>query len=313
MKEMRLLIYDEDAAYIKEKLERKFPGLSIHAAEPGEDVLEIMGTIDILMAKKFRDDFMKKAKRLQWIQCLITGVDYILSIPSLPKDVILTSTRGIHGPQMSELAFLLMLALTRKFPQTVRNQDKRIWDSRRVSLLYRKNVGILGVGVIGKEIARKCKAFDMTVYGITRKKRKIDFVDFSHGPDELLGVLEEVDYFINVVPATPETLKIIGPKEFDAMKTTAFFINIGRGETVDEEALVDALKKGKIAGAGLDVFCTEPLPSDHPLWGMQNVIISPHVGGKSDIYPDQVLPTLEENLNRFLKGERRGLINYIER
>ncbi|MBW1997230.1 MAG: D-2-hydroxyacid dehydrogenase [Deltaproteobacteria bacterium] len=310
---MHLLIYDEDAAYLKEKLERKFPDLTIHAAQPGENVFEIMPEIDILMAKRFRDDLMRKAKRLQWIQCLITGVDYILSIPSLPGEVIITSTRGIHGPQVSELALLLMLALTRKFPQTVRNQDKRVWNSRRVSLLYNKNVGILGVGVIGKEIARKCKAFDMTVHGITRKKRKVEFVDFPYGPDELLAVLREVDYFINVVPATPETLKIIGPKEFDAMKTTAYFINIGRGETVDEEALVDALKRGKIAGAGLDVFPNEPLPSEHPLWGMENVIISPHVGGKSDIYPDQVLPILEENLKRFLGGERRDLINVIAR
>lgn len=310
---MHVLIYDEDAAYLKEKLRAKFPALDIHAAAPGEDVSEIVHKIEVLMAKKFQDDLMRRAKRLQWIQCLITGVDYILSIPSLPKDVILTSTRGIHGPQMSELAFLLMLSLTRRFSQTVRNQDKRLWDSRRVSLLYKKKVGILGVGVIGKEIARRCKAFEMAVYGITRMKRKIDFVDFSFGPDELIHVLREVDYFINVAPATAETINMIGAKEFDAMKNTAYFINIGRGETVDEDALVDALKTGKIAGAGLDVFCTEPLPSEHPLWGMQNVIISPHVGGKSDIYPDQILPILEENLSRFLKGERRDLTNYIER
>lgn len=310
---MHLLIYDEDADYLKEKLETKFPDLTIHAAQEGDDVSQIMEGVDILMAKRFRDDFMGLARNLKWIQCLITGVDYILSIPSLPEGVIITSTKGIHGPQMSELAFLFMLTLTRRFPQTVRNQDKRVWDSRRVPLLYRKKVGILGVGVIGKEIARKCKAFEMTVYGITRTKRELEYVDFSYGPDELIDVLREVDYFINVAPATPETLDMIGAREFDAMKATAHFINIGRGETVDEGALVDALKKGKIAGAGLDVFRTEPLPSEHPLWGMENVIISPHVGGKSDIYPDQILPILEENLKRFLGGEEGNLINVVER
>ena len=310
---MELLIFDEDSAYLKKKLMPAFPDLTIHAATPDENVTDIMGNIDILMAKKFRDEFMSKADHLVWIQCLITGVDYLLSLPSLRSDVILTSSRGIHGPQMSELTFLLMLSLTRQFPQTIQNQESRLWDSRPVGLLLGKKVGIWGVGVIGQEIARRCKSFGMTVYGITRTKRKIDSVDHSFGQDELIQVIREVDYFINVVPSTPETVNMFGEKEFEAMKPTAFFINVGRGDTVDEEALVNALKSGQIAGAGLDVFRTEPLPSEHPLWGLENVTITPHVGGKSNIYADQILPILEENLRRFLGGERRDLINLIER
>jgi phosphoglycerate dehydrogenase-like enzyme len=206
-----------------------------------------------------------------------------------------------------------MLALNRKFPMLVRNQDRRVWDSRPSPLLYKKNVGILGLGVIGQEIARKCKAFGMTVYGIDLLKIKIDSVDYAYGPQELIEVLREVDYFINVVPSTAETQNMIGAREFAAMKPTAFFINVGRGETVDEDALIQALKAEKIAGAALDVFHQEPLPEDHPLWGMPNMIITPHVAGKSDIYSDQVLPIFEENLQRYLQGERRDLINFIER
>ena len=153
----------------------------------------------------------------------------------------------------------------------------------------------------------------MTVYGITHRKRKIDWVDYSYGPQELIQVLREVDYFINVVPFTPETRNMIGAEEFAAMKPGAFFINIGRGETVNEEALIQALKTERIAGAALDVFCQEPLPEDHPFWEMKNVIITPHVGGKSNIYADQALPIFEENLRRYLQGERRELINFIER
>jgi phosphoglycerate dehydrogenase-like enzyme len=213
---------------------------------------------------------------------------------------------------MSELAILLMLNLTRKYTRILRNQKKRAWVRRPQSLLYKKSVGILGVGVIGKEIARKCKAFDMTVHGITSKKREIEYVDHSYGPEELIEVLRTVDYFINVIPNTPETRNIIGEKEFRAMKPTAFFINIGRGETTNEEALVQALKEGRLAGAGLDVFCEEPLPEKSPFWDLDNVLITPHVGGLSDIYADQVLPVFEENLRRYLKGERKNLINRVE-
>jgi phosphoglycerate dehydrogenase-like enzyme len=170
----------------------------------------------------------------------------------------------------------------------------------------------LGLGVIGQEIARKCKAFGMTVYGIDLLKIEIDSVDYAYGPQALIEVLREVDYFINVVPSTAENQNMIGAREFAAMKPTAFFVNVGRGETVDEGALIQALKAEKIAGAALDVFHQEPLPEDHPLWGLPNVIITPHVAGKSDIYSDQVLPIFEENLQRYLQGERRDLINFIE-
>jgi phosphoglycerate dehydrogenase-like enzyme len=309
---MQLLIINEDADYIKKTLAPKFPELSIQAATTENEVGDLIQEANILLAIKISDELLKKASNLYWIQSMITGVDYILNLPSLRKEVLLTSSRGIHGPQMSELAILFMLALNRNFPQIVRNQEQKVWDSRPVPLLYKKKAGILGLGVIGQEIARKCKAFGMTVFGIDLIHSEIESVDHFYGPEGLDEVLQQVDYFVNVVPSTPDTRNMIGAKELSTMKPTAFLINIGRGETVDEEALVHALKTKKIAGAALDVFCEEPLPKDHPLWEVKNVIITPHVGGKSDIYADQVLPIFEENLRRFLGGERRDLINFIE-
>jgi phosphoglycerate dehydrogenase-like enzyme len=137
-------------------------------------------------------------------------------------------------------------------------------------------------------------------------------VDHSYGPEGLINVLREVDYFINVIPSTPQTINMIGEEELASMKPTAYYISIGRGDTVDEAALIRALEEKKIAGAAMDVFFTEPLPPDSPLWGMENVIITPHIGGMSDIYADQALPVFEENLRRYLRGERRDLINLIE-
>jgi D-2-hydroxyacid dehydrogenase (NADP+) len=244
---------------------------------------------------------------------MTTGVNYIINRPSLRKDVIVTSCRGIHGPQMSEMAFLLMLALNRNFPQVIRNQDQRIWERWPATLLFQKKVGILGMGVIGEEIANKCKAFGMTVFGIDIVPRKIDSVDIYYHPEKLPEVAGDVDYLILVAPATPATHKIVGPKVLSCMKPSAFLINIARGELVDDEALIQALDSGTIAGAALDALPVEPLPADHPLWRAKNIIITPHVGGMSDIYVEQVMPIIEENLRRFMQGERRNLINYIER
>ncbi len=311
---MYILIATPDAGDYKKDLEPRFPEIPMYAVISEEDIRHHVEKMDILVTIfRVSDELLKQAVNLKWIQALTTGVNYIINRPSLRKEVIVTSCRGIHGPQMSEMAFLLMLALNRNFPQVVRNQDQRIWERWPGKLLYQKKIGILGVGVIGEEIARKCKAFGMTVFGMDIVRREIDSVDFFYGPEDLPQVAKEVDYLILVAPSTPETLKIVGTKVLSSMKPTAFLINIARGELVDEEALIQALETGEIAGAALDALSIEPLPKDHPLWRTRNVIITPHVGGMSDIYREQVMPIIEENLRRFLRGERRNLINYIER
>jgi len=309
---MNLLILEQLANEYKKALQSNFPELTIHAARKEEEVGDFVEKTDILLAIRVSDDLIRRASNLEWIQVLITGVDYFINLPSLRKEVLVTSTRGMHGPQMSEIAFLFMLALSRNFPQMIRNQDQRTWERWPGKLLYQKKVGILGLGMIGEEIARKCKAFGMTVFGIARTKKKTDAVDYFYGPEELIRVLQEVDFFIIVVPFTPQTEKMVGAKALAAMKPTAFLINIGRGQVVDEEALIEALNSGKIAGAAIDTFQNEPLPQNHPFWGMKNVIITPHVGGMSDTYVKQALPTIEENLRRFLKGERQTLINLVD-
>jgi D-2-hydroxyacid dehydrogenase (NADP+) len=309
---MNLLILDPRADEYKKALLPKFPEVSIHSAKKEEEIGDFIEKADILLVIRISNEMIKKASKLKWIQALTTGVDYIINLPSLKKDVIVTSTRGMHGPQVSEMAFLLMLALNRSFPEVVRNQDKAVWERWPGRLLWKKKVAILGVGVIGEEIARKCKAFGMEVFGIDIVKKKVESVDIFYGPENIINVAREVDYFIIVAPFTPQTEKMVDSKVLSAMKPTAFLLNLGRGEIVDEDALINALKSGKIAGAGLDTYCQEPLPKDHPFWGMKNVIVSPHVAGMSDIYVEQAVSIFEENLRRFLKGESRNLINLVE-
>ena len=311
---MYVLISDRDAGEYKKALAPIFPEIEFHTVTREADIQDHVEKMDVLVTVyRVSDELLKQAVKLQWIQVMTAGVNYILDRPSLKKEVIVTSCRGIHGPQMSEMAVLLMLALNRDFPQIVRNQDRRRWERWPGKLLFQKHVGILGMGAIGEAIANKCKCFGMTVSGIDIVERKIASVDVFYHPDKLPEVAGQVDYLILVAPSTPETRKIVGSNVLSCMKPTAYLINIARGELVDEEALIRALEGGMIAGAALDTLPVEPLPADNPLWRAKNIIITPHVGGMSDIYCEQTLPIIEENLRRFIRGERRNLINYIER
>jgi len=309
---MNLLILDSQAEEYRRALEPEFPELVIRACKTENEVGDFIEKAKFLLTFNISDLLIRKAVNLEWIQALGTGVDAILGLPSLPKGVLVTSTRGIHGPQMSELAVLLMLALTRRFPDTVRNQDKSVWDRWPAELLWMKKVGIFGLGAVGEEIALRCKAFGMTVYGINRSGRGVDAVDRMFGLDGLLTVAREVDYFIVAVPLTPETRGMVGAEVVSAMKPTAFLLNLARGPVVDEKALIRALESRTIAGAGLDVFDEEPLPQGHPFWKMKNVIVTPHVGGTSTFYVSQVLPIFRENLRRYLKGEKHAFINVVD-
>ncbi|HVN25305.1 MAG TPA: D-2-hydroxyacid dehydrogenase [Syntrophorhabdales bacterium] len=312
--EMYILLAMPDAEDYHKDLREKFPDLQIHAVTSEEGIRPHADKVDILITLyRVADDILKQTTNLKWIQVITSGVNYLLSRPSLRKDIIITSGRGIHGPQVSEMAILLMLALNRNFPENVRNQDKRAWVRWKSKLLYQKNVAIVGVGVIGEQLARKCKAFGMTVYGIDIVKRDLDCVDFFYGPEDLLNVAGEVDYLVLVAPSTPETQKIAGKQLLAKMKPTAFLLNVARGELVDDAALMEALDRGQIAGAALDALSTEPLPADHPLWHAKNLIITPHVAGEADMYRKQIMPIIEENLRKFLSGERRNLVNFIER
>ncbi|MCX8022072.1 MAG: D-2-hydroxyacid dehydrogenase [Syntrophorhabdaceae bacterium] len=310
---MYILLAMPDALDYRKDLERIFPDITFHHVTTEEGILEHAKNVDILITIfRVSDHILKECERLKWIQVITSGVNYLLGRPSLKKETIITTCRGIHGPQMSEMAILLMLALNRNFPKMVKNQEKRVWERWDSRLLKDKKVGILGVGVIGREIARKCKAFDMTVYGIDIVKTDVEWVDLFFGPEDLKKVAGEVDYLILCAPSTPETIKIINRDILNAMKKDAFLINIARGEMVDDIALLEALNGETIAGAALDALPIEPLPEDHPLWGAKNIIITPHVGGVSDIYRHQVMPIITENLKRFLNGERRELINFTE-
>jgi phosphoglycerate dehydrogenase-like enzyme len=246
------------------------------------------------------------------VQALGTGVDGITDQPGLRKEVLVTNMHGFHGGPVSEAALMGMLSLARDLPRSMRLQGRHKWERFPAKLLKEKTVGILGVGAIAAELAPKCKALGMKVVGISSAKRQVAGFDEMFVRDELESAVKKLDYLVLLTPYTPDTKDIINARIFDAMKPSAFLINLARGGVVDEAALVDALRSRKLAGAALDVFAKEPLPADSPLWDLENVIITTHQGGFFDGYPKFAIPVIEENLGKFLAGDVKSMINIVK-
>ncbi len=299
-----------------ERLRSAFPQLAVSMVDHKSKVDPYIAETDILLTfgPMLRDDsVVARAKKLKWIQAMGSGVDGIADLPSLRREVILTNIQGIHGASVAEGALMGMLALARRLPQSLRNQERRHWQRWPVGILDGKTVGIFGLGLIAEALAPRCKAFAMRVVGITSAKRDLPGFDRVFGRDELVEAVRDLDFLVLLTPYSPATRHIVGAAVFAAMKPTAHLVNLARGGVVDEAALIAALARGQIAGAALDVFSTEPLPEDNPLWSMPNVIVTPHLGGFYDEYPERALPVVEENLKRFLAGDYAHMINIVRR
>lgn len=244
------------------------------------------------------------ASKVRWIQSWSAGMDHLDAEAFLSRGIELTSANGVHANPISETIFAMLLAYTRNLHLYMRNQTKRRWEHGNLRLeLHGKTLGIVGVGAIGEETARIAKAaFGMRVLGLRRSGAPAPFVDEMYRAAGLLEMLPHCDYIASIVPATKETKHLFGEAEFRAMKPSAFFVNVGRGSTVDTDALLAALTEGRLAGAGLDVFEQEPLPDDHPFWNMENVIITPHSAGSTEHYAERAAEIFAANLKMYAAG-----------
>jgi phosphoglycerate dehydrogenase-like enzyme len=297
------------------RLAERFPQLTIDMVDHHAKAAPFMGQADALLTfgPHMTDAVLKGADRLRWVQALGTGVDNLIDLPSLRKNVIISNIRGIHGAPVSEAALMMMLALVRDFAGSLRNQDRQVWSRWPAQLLDGKTIGILGVGLIAEVLAPKCKALGMTVVGFTSAKRAVPGFDRMHDRGELIAEAGTLDHLVLLAPYSEETRNLVDARVLAAMKPSSYLINLARGGIVDEDALLRALEQGRIAGAALDVFQEEPLPAGHPLWSTKNVLITPHLGGFSDVYAARALPTVEHNMACFLRGDLDQMINVVRR
>lgn len=246
---------------------------------------------------------------LRWIQSWSAGVNSFPLKEMAQQNIALTTASGVHAYPISETIFALMLGLTRKIHTYVRNQQTKTWDHANLGLeMHEKTVGIIGVGAIGKETAKIAKAFGMKVIGVRHSGNPESYIDEMHKPEDLNSILPQCDYVVVTTPLTDETYHMFGEEQFQLMKESAFFINIGRGEIAVEQDLIKALEAMEIAGAGLDVFEKEPLSDNSPLWNFENVIITPHTSGSTAHYDERVIHNIFiPNLKNYLQTGKPNL------
>lgn len=271
---------------------------------------------DVLYTQRIAPERVAAAERLRWVQTFGAGVEWLLT-PSLRRreDLLVTNARGIHAQPIAEHVFGLVLMFARQLHRAARNQAARSWESAAlqagVTTLSGATLGIVGLGAIGRKIAAIAGAFGMRVIALKRTAASAPGVERVFGPGQLVPFLKEAEYIVNTLPLTHQTRGYFGTQEFQAMRSDAVFINIGRGATVQTEALVQALHIGGIAGAALDVTDPEPLPADHPLWAMDNVILTPHYAGAHPGYVQRASAIFLENLARFVAGNE--LANVVDK
>jgi phosphoglycerate dehydrogenase-like enzyme len=253
-----------------------------------------------------------KAGRLRWIQSASDGVDWLLFPELVDSDVVVTNARGIFDRAIAEYVVGLMLAFAKGLLGMVEGQRHREWRHRPTELLAGKRLLVAGVGPIGRAIGGAGRDLGMEVRGVGRRARSGDDVFQSiAGTEGLAAAAAWADYVVDALPGTPATRHLFDASVFHSMRRSARFINVGRGTTVVEEALIDAIREERIGGAALDVFEREPLPSDSPFWELPNTIVSPHMSGDFEGWLEAVVRLFVENLRRFVAG--RALLNVVNK
>jgi len=269
---------------------------------------------EVAFGLRFPRDMISRSPNLKWIQVFMAGVDGFKAKGLLPDHITFTKTAGIQAAAMAEAIICRMLMFAKNTHLYYETKLDKKWERHESITLKGKTLGILGLGNVGKELARMAKAFGMRVIANRRSAKKEGHtrnVDLLLPSSELHRLLQESDFVALTLPLTPDTKNMIGRDEFAAMKNGAYIINVSRGQIVDEEAMIEALEISQIAGAGLDVFAVEPLPQTSRLWEMPNVIISPHVAASMDGYPERATELFCENLRRYIDG--RKLLNVVDK
>lgn len=311
----KVLIVNREAEKFAQVLSAECPLFEFQTANSAEGAMEFAASAEILigLAPDLKDDLLGAMPNLKWIHALTTGLDNLLASQAIGKDVVISNSSGFHGPQMSELAVLLMLSTLRNFPKILDNQKAKNWERWPQPLLQNKTACIVGLGAIAEAMAPLLNAFGMVLTGVSDGRQSVPGFSKIYKRSQLQSAAAQADFIIVLVPYSASTHHIVDETVLSAMPQRGILINLSRGGCVDEVALQKHLQAGKIQAAALDVFAREPLPEDSDIWETPGLTITPHLGGFSDTYREQVLPIVVENLNAWTKGGSDNLSNLISR
>jgi len=319
MEKIKVLFAVEGQESYVDKIQALSPRLSIQTVQNMDEVNNYLAEVEVLITD-FPDFEIEKAPQLKWVHWWGTGIECFKDKPIMHSDIVVTNSSGVSSKPIAEYVLSQMVSLSRDFPRMMRNHKEHLWNKdyfleNRRSELSDKTLGIIGYGGIGREIARLAKCFGMAVMATRQSATTREMIDEVEvlPKNDFKHLLATSDFVALSTALTHETEGLIGEEEFRIMKPTAFLINITRGKVIDDTALIKALRENWIAGAALDCFTEEPLPSSSELWDLPNTLITPHISGDTDRHNDRNADILIENLQRYLNGEDRKHIVDIAR
>lgn len=299
-------------SWFSDRLRRDFPGVEVVQRRDYDHIEDDLRDADVVVSWSLRPEQFRAARKLRWIHSPAAAVHALMIPEIVAADVAVTNARGVHGPVVAEHAMALVLALAKRLPSAFRYQQECTWAQEQ---LWRESpppreitgatLGLVGLGSIGLETARRAAALGMEVVAVREHadRPRGSSVAQVFSPERLSDLLAVSDYVVLAAPLTPATRALINRERLRQMKPEACLVNVGRGALIDEMALVDALRAHRIGGAALDVFEKEPLPPESPLWKMENVLITPHTAALTDKLWERHYALISENLRRFLQGQ----------
>lgn len=297
--------------WLAERLRRDFPRAEFHDLGGYEGLDREIADAEVLFGWSLRPQQLLAAPKLRWVHSPAAAVHQLIFPEMVDSSVVLTNAREVHGPVVAEHAIAMVLALAKRLPSAMHSQQRRAWGQQamweerpRPREVQDATLGLIGLGSIGREVAKRARALGMRVVAVREHPEKGgEGVDAVHGPADLNRMLAEADYVVIAAPITSATQSLFDSARLAHMKPDAYLINVSRGQLVDEGALAEALRQKKIAGAALDVFSVEPLPPDSPLWGLDNLLITPHTAAVTEKLWERHYQLMRENLRRYLAGE----------
>ncbi len=305
--------------WLPQRLQEKFPEITVVALEGYREMDRELPAAEIFVGWSLPAEKLAIAGNLKWMHSLMTGVAQLCYPEMVASAVVLTNAATVHCAPVAEHVWALILAASRRIPSAVRFQERSEWaaesiwgEEPRPFEVSGLTLGLIGLGAIGREVARRARAFGMRVVAVKRRPdRGGEWADEIYGPDELPRLLAQSDVIVVAAPHTPQTGHLLGERELARMKPSALLINVSRGSLIDEAALCRALSEKRLGGAALDVTEQEPLPAESPLWSAPNLLLTPHLSSATDRLWPRHLELLADNLRRYLAGQ--PLLNLVDK